>query len=73
LNGFIETVKRIWKEEKDDVLIEVLKDLVIGGTSSKADNGFKPRFLNTGRRRLGLSARIRLESNPTYKLLISPF
>jgi hypothetical protein len=25
----------------------VLKDLVIGGTSFKADNGFKPGFLNT--------------------------
>ena len=39
--------KRIWTEEEDDVLIEVLKDLVIGGTSFKADNGFKPGFLNT--------------------------
>ena len=39
--------KRIWKEEEDNALIEVLKDLVIGGTSFKADNGFKPRFLKT--------------------------
>ncbi|KAJ8446004.1 hypothetical protein Cgig2_012348 [Carnegiea gigantea] len=34
--------KRKWKEEEDDALIEVLKDLVNGGTSFKADNGFKP-------------------------------
>ena len=39
--------KRKWKEEEDDALIEVLKDLVNGGTSFKADNGFKPGFLNT--------------------------
>ncbi|KAJ8421842.1 hypothetical protein Cgig2_010225 [Carnegiea gigantea] len=39
-------IKRKWKEEEDDALIEVLKDLVNGGTSFKADNGFKPGFLN---------------------------
>ena len=39
--------KRKRKEEEDDALIEVLKDLVNGGTSFKADNGFKPGFLNT--------------------------
>ncbi|KAJ8430718.1 hypothetical protein Cgig2_000283 [Carnegiea gigantea] len=39
--------KRKWKEEEDDALIEVLNDLVNGGTSFKANNGFKPRFLNT--------------------------
>jgi len=39
--------KRKWKEEEDDALIEVLKDLVNGGMSFKADNGFKPGFLNT--------------------------
>jgi len=39
--------KRIWKEDEDDALIEVLKDLVIGGTLFKADNGFKPGFLKT--------------------------
>ncbi|KAJ8431288.1 hypothetical protein Cgig2_026264 [Carnegiea gigantea] len=35
--------KRKWKEEEDDALIKVLKDLVNGGTSFKVDNG----FLNT--------------------------
>ncbi|KAJ8423319.1 hypothetical protein Cgig2_020478 [Carnegiea gigantea] len=38
--------KRKWKEEEDNAFIEVLKDLVNGGTSFKADNGFKPGFLN---------------------------
>ena len=38
---------RKWKEEEDDALIEVLEDLVNSGTSFKADNGFKPGFLNT--------------------------
>ena len=41
------TNKRNWKEEEDDALIEVLKDLVNGGTSFKANNGFKLGFLNT--------------------------
>ena len=39
--------KRKWKEEEDDALIEVLKDLVNGGASFKADNVFKPVFLTT--------------------------
>ncbi|KAJ8447456.1 hypothetical protein Cgig2_019450 [Carnegiea gigantea] len=39
--------KRKWKEEEDDALIEVLKDLVNGGTLFKIDNRFKIGFLNT--------------------------
>ena len=39
--------KRKLKEEEDDTVIEVLKDLVNSGTSFKADNGFKQGFLNT--------------------------
>ena len=39
--------KRKWKEEEDDALIEVLKDLVNSSISFKANNGFKPGFLNT--------------------------
>lgn len=39
--------KRKWKKEEDgDALLEVLKDLVNGGTAFKTDKGFKPRFLN---------------------------
>ncbi|KAJ8437095.1 hypothetical protein Cgig2_016449 [Carnegiea gigantea] len=44
--------KRKWKEEEDDALIEVLKDLVNGGTSFKADDEFKPGFLNTDAEKL---------------------
>ena len=39
--------KRKWKEEEDDALIEVLKDLTNSGTSCKANNGFKLGLLNT--------------------------
>ncbi|KAJ8425348.1 hypothetical protein Cgig2_027211 [Carnegiea gigantea] len=39
--------KRKWKEEEEDELVKVLKYLVNGGTSFKADNGFKSWFLNT--------------------------
>ena len=35
------------KENGKKKMIEVPKDLVNGGTSFKADNGFKPGFLNT--------------------------
>ncbi|KAJ8441240.1 hypothetical protein Cgig2_033964 [Carnegiea gigantea] len=35
------------ERKEDDALIEVLKDLVNGGTSFKADNRFKPGFLYT--------------------------
>ena len=42
----LEKNKRKWKKQ-DEALIELLKDLVNGGTSFKADSGFKPVFLST--------------------------
>jgi len=39
--------KRKWNEEEDDdALLEVLKDLVNGGTTFEANKGLKLRFLN---------------------------
>ena len=61
--------KSKWKEKDGDALVEVLKDLVSGGTAFKVDKGLKLRFLIIVAKKIKAKLRIKSKSSATCTFL----